>query len=399
MVLVFQLDALRHDYPGFGAPFLEDVRSRGVSGPLQPTFGFEPDFAYLAGLYPDEADGGAQFWRSPATSPFGFVRWLPGWLDRLPRFPAKVLRKGIQAAARCRSPAPLLSPAFIPLRLLPEFDLVIQRPQDEPGSCPEPSVFDLLHARGQRWLVHWAPRWRVEMGAAVERARQELVPPLDFAFFHIGNLDRIGHRFGPNSPELRTELLRVDAGVREICDLCRQRFETVHVVILGDHGMAEVKSHVDVKAALARLPWREGRDYVLFLDSTMARFWFPNPAARSAIEDVLRELPGGRLLSDTDRARYHLNYRHDRFGEAIYLVDAGGLVSPNYYQRGEIIRGMHGYAPECPEQHSWFGIDSLRIPDARVATEPQDMRRIFATVLDLLGLELPAARQPLPSLL
>lgn len=396
---MFQLDALRHDYPGMGAPFLETFRGTGISGPLQPTFGFEPDFAYLAGLYPDEADGGAQFWRSPATSPFRFARWLPGWLDRLPRIPAKVLRKGIQAVARRRSPAPMLSPAFIPLGLLPEFDLVIQCPQDEPGSCPEPSVFDLLRAAGRRWLVHWAPRWRVEMGAAVERARSDLKAPLDFAFFHIGNLDRIGHRFGPGSPELRAELQRVDAGVREICELARQRFETVDVVILGDHGMAEVTSQVNVAAAVARLPWRAGQDYVMFLDSTMARFWFPNPAARRDIETALSGLPGGRLLNEADRARYHLNYRHDRFGQAIYLVDGGGLVGPNFYQRGETIRGMHGYAPEFPDQHSWFGVLSSRVTQPREFTEPQDMRRIFSTTVDLLGLELPSQRRPLESLL
>ena len=399
LVLAIQVDALRHDYPCQGAPFLQSIIEGGVSGPLRPTFGFEPDFAYLAGLHPDEADGGAQFWRSPETSPFGFVRWLPRWLDSMPSLPSKVLRKGVAAVARRRSRAPLLSAAMIPFSVLPDFDLVIRCGQDEPGACVEPTVFDLLRESGRAWLTHWAPEWPVDVDSAVDRVTRELVPPISFAFAHVGNLDRIGHRFGPESPELLAETSRVDAGLRRIDEVCRTRFDEVHLVVFGDHGMATVERGVDVAGAMTRLPWRQGRDYHMFLDSTMARFWFANPGSRAAVEEALSRLRGGRLLGMDDRDRYHLNYGHNRFGDAIFLAEPGWIVSPNFYQRGALIRGMHGYAPECIEQHSWFGIKSLRVACGRVDRCAQDMRRVFPTLVELLGLELPVARRSLRSLL
>jgi len=94
LTVFVMLDACRPDYISKQTtPFMHDLASRGFSGPVKPTFGFEPDAAYLAGQYPDEADGGAQFWHMPDASPFKFTGILPESLNRIPELPQKVLRK------------------------------------------------------------------------------------------------------------------------------------------------------------------------------------------------------------------------------------------------------------------------------------------------------------------
>lgn len=390
MLIVFQIDALRHDYiDSKTAPFISCLAQRGLSADLVPTFGFEPDFAYLAGLYPDEANGGAQFIRSPATSCFRSARFIPEICNRLPRLPQKVLRKGLQRLACRDAGSPFVTPAMIPFSQLPCFDVAMRRPLDAANLWPRSTVFDLLRATQRPWLSHWAPRWRVDITAVVERADRELHLPLDLAFFHVGNLDRVGHAAGPDSIERRTEMTRVDAGVRQVYELARQRFPSLHILVFGDHGMVSVQRSLNVSGALAQLAARPGRDYEVFLDSTMARFWFFSDTARREIRSMLSELTDGRVLSSADLDHYHLKYIDNRFGDLLYVAAPGVLVSPNYYQGSAAIRGMHGYLPEVRDQQSAMILHGEGVRLARLSS-PVDMRRLFPTMLDLLELPQPA---------
>jgi predicted AlkP superfamily pyrophosphatase or phosphodiesterase len=385
MLLVFLVDALRHDYvDSESAPFLRRLADQGLTAVLKPAFGFEPDFAYLAGLGPGEACGGAQFIRSPATSPFRHARFIPRWFNQLPRIPNKLIRKSIERLARRGVLSPFGTTAYVPFDELPKFDLAVREALDSPGVWRSPSIFDYLRETGRTWLSHWAPQWAVNANAALDRARKDLRPPLALALFHIGNLDRIGHRHGPESAERRREMTVVDDAVRQICALGEERFKTCDVVVFGDHGMARVVDAVDIMAALRKLPWQAGSDYDIFLDSTMARCWINKEPARGPILDTLHGLRNGRVLSDADRARYDLNYPDRRFGDIFFVANAGTLVSPNYYQGKSRVLGMHGYLPEAPDQQSAL----LALARGRSGTfeSPVDMRRLFPTFLDLLDL-------------
>ena len=89
--------------------------------PEKPTFGFEPDASYLAGLYPDKANGGAQLWYDPQNSPFKFTRYFPSILNFLPELSEKLLRRIVKKWARQYCEAPTLDPVRIPFHLLKYF--------------------------------------------------------------------------------------------------------------------------------------------------------------------------------------------------------------------------------------------------------------------------------------
>jgi len=384
------LDACRHDYISeIRTPFLNGRASTGFFGLVRPTFGFEPDAAYLAGLYPDQADGGAQFWYAPDQSPFKAATFLPAFFNRLPDLPQKVVRKLLVKAAGLQSASPNLSTARIPFHLLNKFALPVKFGLDHPQFCPDaPTLFDLLRADNKKWLLHAAPRHRVTMKAACERAERELEPPTEFAFFHIGNLDGVGHAHGPDSPEILKELTRVDQGLKKIFTIAARRFDTVHFVVMGDHGMVKVEQTVDLPAVLSALPLSLGEDYLYILDSTMARFWFFADRARELVEKALSTVGGGRIIDQADKDKYHLNYAHNRFGDLIFLADPGSLIFPNHYQDRSPVKGMHGYAPEHYGQQAALIINSNRV-DKQMERDPVSMRRVFPTLRDLLGLDKP----------
>lgn len=384
------LDACRLDYINRNStPFLHDLSKKGYCGPVKPTFGFEPDAAYLAGLYPDEADGGAQFWHAPELSPFDFTRAIPEFFNRLPDLPQKVIRKLIVHMARSKSNAPNLSTVRIPFHLLAKFDLPMKHDLDHPDFCGSLSVFDLLRKNNIPYLFHAAPRFRVTMDAALTRARNHLLPPTAFAFFHIGNLDGTGHRYGPDSKEIRHELACLDQKISSLHAIAKSRFDHVNLVIMGDHGMTKVTHHIDLETRLRDLDISNGKECLYILDSTMARFWFSNETVRQKIKSNLSGIDGGKVLSRTDRNLYHLNWPHNRFGDLIFLTDPGTLIFPNHFQQHAPVKGMHGYAPEHEHQQALLLINSPGITFLQDQT-PVDMRQIFPTLCTLLKIDRPA---------
>jgi len=373
------------------SPSLLRLKQRGDSGSLQPTFGFEPDGAYLAGLYPDECDGGAHFWRKPEDSPFGFTRWLPSFLGRIDGLPGKILRKlmteGIRTNNRWRY-------EFMPQAPYPVLRQVAPVPKLFPPGSRGKEIKDLFFLCKQQeipFFFHGSPVHRVTVDQGVKRITSELFPPVRFAFWHIGDLDSAGHCFGPKSPELKQAIKRIDEKISEVATLLKKRFGDVHLVIIGDHGMAEVRTHLNVEKHLQN-QGINGKDAPLyFIDSTMVRFWFKNRYQRELVTAALLSLKGGRILTQEDLDRYHLNYAHNRFGDLIFLADPGVLFLPNYFQGSSPVKGMHGYAPEHPDQQSAFIINSPATKAPQPITDPVDMRRVFPTILKLLGIEKPIA--------
>ena len=140
---------------------------------------------------------------------------------------------------------------------------------------------------------------------------------------------------------------------------------------------------------MKKIPTIIEKDYLVFLDSTMARFWFFSESARRLIIELLSHIGGGHVLTQEEKDRYHLNYPHNKFGDLIFLVDPGVLIFPNFYQNRHPVKGMHGYAPETPEQQSLLLISSPRVNTPVEITQPIDMRRVFPTILDLLDLPVP----------
>jgi hypothetical protein len=130
--------------------------------------------------------------------------------------------------------------------------------------------------------------------------------------------------------------------------------------------MANCDELLDLKAKIEALDARMGRDYVVVYDSTMARFWFFNEAARREIAARLEQVPQGRILSDEELKELGAFFPDRYFGELIFLVNEGVLIVPSHMGERPI-RAMHGYHPTAKHSYAALLTNQDEIPEDIVA--------------------------------
>ncbi|NNG16729.1 MAG: hypothetical protein HKM89_09625 [Gemmatimonadales bacterium] len=395
MLVAIMLDAFNHRYLEFEAPFISSIMARAHVTRVIPAFGFEPDAAHIAGLWPELSDGGMHFWWGPEGSVF---RWTTPWgrfAARLPTGAQRVVRRGIQATnlavARPLGRKYGGNPVGIPLERLHLFDVSQSRVMFQPGFSASPTIFDLLSQQQRPWKYFGSPVHRSKADRLARRIEKADLRNVDFVFVSMADLDKVGHVYGTRGVEIQDAWRRVDSAVERIYRHCLQDGKPVELVIYGDHGMVDVTSHIDLRPALRRLRSREWVDYAYFLDSTFARFWTFTDEAKAEIMEMLDGVPGGSLVTTADRERYRCAYSHNRFGDIIFWADEGHILLPNFYQKLNPVRGMHGYRREVIDNHTGLIAYAEARETGHRLPEPVEMVDIFATLVDMLALPWPDA--------
>lgn len=154
--------------------------------------------------------------------------------------------------------------------------------------------------------------------------------PHQLRCFH--ELDTIGHRYGPESPEIRKAVARLDQKIEKV------PFD----MMISDHGMGTVERRITVP---------ETR--ICFLDSTMARYWDQKPEIPPEFGTWI---PG-----------------REAYGRYIFLAHPGVLFAPNYWSEGNE-KGMHGWNPSHPDMHAFY---LIKTPGGR---EDMDMKKLHRYV-------------------
>ena len=348
LTLLLLIDAFRADYVQY-TPYIRRLTMAGAGGALRECFGFVQQSAYFGGLSPAEYGFSNMYCFDPQNSPFSIARSLPSGL----RGEREInLRELIAKFARGRSTAfaaHYVSSLQIPIEYLPYFDVVEKwAPWDRRAGYR--SLFTILDEMSIPWYqCSWpstnALEDRTDRGI-VSTALDNLKPPCRFGFVHLQELDGIGHLYGPGSKEIIAALSRTDKYVELLLETLKRRYDSVNLLLFGDHGMVNVVRTIDVWKVLKETGLRFGNDYAFFLDSTMARFWFYHARARRTVMGALSELPGGSILDSEALSRLKVAECDPRNGQLIFLADPGVLVFPNFFQvRGIPNRGMHGYDP------------------------------------------------------
>lgn len=390
MLIAIMADAFNPKYLGYNCPFISSLADKGCTATLIPSFGFEPDAAYVAGLYPEECNGGTLYWRHPEDSPFKWTRWWSWLVAPLPAGLQIPFRRGIQVInylkERELGRKYLARPAKIPFNHLHEFSVAHRRLMFEPGFTPTPTIFDLMTAAGKKWDYYGYPLMRGSAERIASRVCQEDLSEHELIFIMMPDLDSVGHTYGIGSAQVRSALEGLDRAVAQINEQCRRYHDEVSILIFGDHGMVDVHNTVDVMARLDHLTLSPWKDYSYFLDSTFARFWVHNPAAENAIVDILGNLDGGSLVTDADRRDYKASYGHNRFGDVVFWADGGTVISPNFFQGRGSIKGMHGYRREVADNHAALVLHHPGHTLKPASDDPMEMTGLFATFLQLLGL-------------
>ncbi|MBI4893137.1 MAG: alkaline phosphatase family protein [Acidobacteria bacterium] len=359
MVLLLLLDAFRPDYLAY-APFLTGLARQSWTGAYQETFGFTPRDSYFRGATPAESGYTHMFRFDPVASPFFAARHFPpeGAISAELRWRLRSKLHDLAGKSTSSFAASYLHSFEIPFRLLPCFDLAEKTPPWQ-RAAGRTSVFEELDRQGRRWEYLAWPALS-ELGAGndsqvVELALERITTDTEFAFVQFSELDAAGHEHGPGSREVVECIRRLDELTGRLLTGLQERATAVQTVVFGDHGMVNVVRCCDVERLIKSTGLDAPFDFTYFLDSTCARFWYRHPEARRRVHEALEGCDGGEWLDSGALARYGMTSIDRANGEDYFLAHPGVLLVPNFFHSsGRPPKGMHGYAPECEDNHGLF---------------------------------------------
>jgi hypothetical protein len=207
-----------------------------------------------------------------------------------------------------------------------------------------------------------------------ERVRAiEHAPAADLAFLYLSGLDGILHREGKVGRSARVWAREAAGWIDRARRAMAVGRREVQVLMVGDHGMAEVTRVVDPRPVVAELHAADARRFV-FVDSTMLRV---DTAGRpEETRAALAKLPGAVLDAPALAARGAPS--DGRYGDLVHLLPEGSIFAPSYV--GGRVRGMHGY-----DRHSASAGAAL-LADAPLPQEVTSLEDVAPLLAARLGL-------------
>lgn len=345
MVTVFALiDALGWRFLE-GRKFLNDVLPYRT--PLHTILGFSSGAipTILTGMPPAVTGHWNLFYYDPEGSPFRWLKsaqFLPDVaLDH--RVTRKIMK---ELGRRVLGMGPLFECSVSP-RFLPWFNYVEKRNiYDKGGIAGAPSIFDQLTQEGILYRVY--SYHHLTDAEIVERAIEDIQSrAATFFFLYLSEMDMFLHTHCKEPEQVEKRLQSYDRGLHRVFHAAREVDPKATMTVISDHGMTPVQHHYDLVKEIEILGLRIPDDYLAVYDSTMARFWFFNEKARWSIHDCLINLPCGRIVPDEELRRLGVFFVDRRFGELIFLLHPGWLLSQSDFNgKAWMPNGMHGYGPE-----------------------------------------------------
>lgn len=240
--------------------------------------------------------------------------------------------------------------------------------------------------RPQDWLPY---NGDMPNGARVDRVLHWLDRGAErrphFITLYFAAYDEASHDHGPDSPEADAALRRIDAALARLERGLRRRglFDAVHLVVVSDHGMAEVDT--------AR-PRRLDEPVPLHEDEVVSGGESAGIAPRPGREAEVAAALLGRHEGFACWRRGELpeawRYgRHPRVPPIVCQADEGlYLTTAARIARGDRAKpGAHGYAPDLPSMRAMFLARGPRIAAGRVLPpiESVDVHPLLLALLDL----------------
>jgi predicted AlkP superfamily pyrophosphatase or phosphodiesterase len=169
---------------------------------------------------------------------------------------------------------------------------------------------------------------------------------IDWGLVYLPGLDGLLHSEGSNGASVARHLNWYEGWVRRLKEAAARGAAEVHLYLFSDHGMSDVHRGVDAIAPLELSFGRNGDRYLAFYDSTMVRVWADDTELRGRMENVLRELSGGRLVENAEKNELGVAFKDRSQGDMCWVADEGIIVLPSYMGRA-MLSGMHGYHPDA----------------------------------------------------
>ena len=395
------VDALRYDYiKDDQMPFLHSLASKSCYVKrLVPSPGFCERVEILTGKENIETGYFTAIDRAFAerTTPFAlrlleYLRLVFEFLERNlgVYLLFRVRKKLTKLMLRKLYPDNLLPPFNIPLSIYSQFELSEDKVrQSEPMAFGVPSIVDQLKKTSR--TVNFQAFTSLIDSSTLETdddrlrfVRSDFFSSDDSVFFlYLGELDEQGHLLGPGSPEFKDVLKRFDSKLKVFLDDLLSQGD-LNIVVLGDHGMSDVKHHIVFKCHVLReareLGLEDRRDLIIFCDSTAGRVWLTDSDSERRLRERLRTCSPltelGLLFEDPHYEQYSVPKSYEAHGHILWIANDGVVISPDYFHGYFPPNGMHGYLPLKDEN---FGTAIFYSRNSKVAVvERESLSSVLA---------------------
>ncbi len=374
--LVFILDALKNtEVSRYKLPFANNKI-------IIPPFSFEPDAAYLCGKPPHDTNSGTHFWYDPQNSEFKIIKSLSHFIPEKPQLLKRAIKKIILKYLKFKGLRIKKTIGLVPFSLLPYFSFSKKlNIFDANIEYKYQTIFNKL--KKENYYYIGVPFTNGNLENIKKNLSDKILDKHDIVFFYIGDLDSTGHKYGSNSIEYREKLEEIIEYIEQISLYYLSKNIVVKKLIFGDHGMVNITRNFNIIKILKKLPLRVKKDYIYFLDSTLARFWFFNDKAKEIIINSIPNSQYGAWITDEEKKKYQINYSHNKFGDAVWWASEGTLILPNFWQGNKSVKGMHGYRDDVEENHTMI------IGDFEYESKSTyiSMMEVHSILIDFLELE------------
>ena len=336
-LLVLILDAFSDRYLKY-AYYLSKLRNENFYSTLKPLFAYEGiRTAILTGL--DTRKSG--IWHDKVFIPKGrkalklsFLKFFTAFFDRLS--PTDDINKKLRFLLYKILREDYGTPHLIPAKYLEYF----ATHKHEYKNIPD--LFQILSKSGVKAV--WVEPKLMSLEGRALRGMLKLFEKQDLVILKLNSLDRLGHKYGPLSNEVRQRVEYLDRAVEETINTLQARLENMSFIIMSDHGMIPVEKFINIeKLMIEETSIRPLIDYIPYIGSTFASFFILNKKAENIIYKMLQGLGSyGRILEEYDLNMLGIN--KELYGHIIFALNEGVVFFPNFFQRRNIPKGMHGYA-------------------------------------------------------
>lgn len=388
------MDAARADYvTKESMPFVHGLGQTSATAQFESPPGFAQRTVLFSGRYPDTSGNFSAFVFDPEASPFRWVSKL-GPLRSLVR-PRKFLfplRLAINKITKALTKAYHTDPAWIPPRYLPFFrPCEDMKPLYEPGALDATSIFDLCREHGKtfRYLAHPVSGDDDEIHRMLVRSLR-IEEKVDLYVAQFSVTDEMGHHHGPHSEAMREHFLpELDAKIASIHAALSTHHKEWNLFLCGDHGMGHVEQRVDAKTLIEKADAVPGKDYVLFVNSTILVLWYLTEQGRREVEKILPTIPGSDVLTVSDRIGLRIP-TETQWGHQMVAARPGVMYWPDYFHvTDHNIVGMHGYIDKAGES---YGMGILASENDRIKGEDTGLHSlvdVFPTLCHLIDVPVP----------
>ncbi len=204
------------------------------------------------------------------------------------------------------------------------------------------------------------------------RKAAPLRPALIMAWTH--GADGPGHAQGPDGPAVHSAMRRADALLIKLRAAIKALGLSgkVDLIVLSDHGMAEVTRIVDV----VKLIPKHGYYPYIATSGPICNIYVKDASQREAVAAGLKGLPPGVKVYTKGTLPPSLHYDgSSRTGDFV-LICPQGLTFASYsrnFHRRRMVRGMHGYIPTLPDMGGIFYAEG---PDFRAGSTLPEVRAV-----------------------